>query len=65
MLGLGLSIFTDVRGIDKKSGSAASAKPVSSTVTARSSFGLRGTNIKVYAVPQVNTIANVNIVSIG
>ena len=52
MLGLSLNIWTDVRGITKNSGSVVSAVPVSSVVTARSSFGLKGTNIKVYTHKQ-------------
>lgn len=54
MLGLSLNIWTDVRGITKNSGSVVSAVPVSSVVTARSTFGLKGTTIKVYTLPQAN-----------
>ena len=58
MLGLSLNIWTDVRGITKNSGSVVSAVPVSSVVVARSSFGLKGTNIKVYTLPQANGITS-------
>ena len=58
MLGLTLNIWTDVKGISKNSGVSANPPSVSSVVTARSTFGLKGTTIKVYTLPQANGITS-------
>ena len=64
MLGLGIRIFTDVRGIDKKSGSAVDVTSVLSTVTAKTtgkSVTSGGTLRFTPSPVSVNT--NVNIVT--